>query len=335
MEVKNVALMVVIGAFGVWSHYRNKKYPLAKGYNILNKIVIPGSILNIPVAKFANSILSKEKLRKTSNDITSDKIEIKTSDDSKISLSVYTPNDIEDNKPCLIYFHGGGFFLKDEAYIHKIVCEYARNVKCCVVFVHYRTADEYPYPVPFRDCCDAIQYVWENSEKLGIDKNKIALGGDSAGGALTGACSLWCRDETNIRICFQMLIYPVTDLRMETETAKKYIDSPLWNSSLSKKMWKIYLRNGINDKKEYASPLLAKNFLDLPPAYIEVSEFDSLRDEGIAYATALEKVGVNVKYDEIKGACHGFDVFLNNELTKKAIQKRSKILIDAFNSQYN
>ncbi len=332
MRMKNIALIGVIGGFGAWIYHRNKKYPLAKGYGILNKIVIPDGILNVQSVKLANSILSKEKPLKISNDIISDKIEIKTSDDSKIALSIYNPNDIEGNKPCLIYFHGGGFFLKDEAYIHKIVCEYARNVKCCVVFVHYRTADKYPYPVPFQDCCDAIQYVWRNSENFRIDKNKIALGGDSAGGALTGSCALWCRDETNIRICFQMLIYPVTDLRMETETAKKYVDSPLWNSSLSKKMWRIYLRNGINDKKEYASPVLAENFSDLPPAYIEVSEFDSLRDEGIEYATALEKAGVNVQYDEIKGACHGFDVFLNTELTKKAIQKRSKILINAFNS---
>lgn len=333
MKLKNIALIGMIGLGGVWCHYRNKKYPLAKGYGILNKIIIPGGVLNVPVAKFANRILSKEKLLKSSNGVIRNRIEINTRDGKQIELSIYKPNDIECNNPCLIYFHGGGFFLKDESYIHNIVCEYAKNVKCCVVFVHYRTADEYPYPVPFQDCCDAIRYVWENSENLGIDKNRIALGGDSAGGALTGACTLWCRDETNIRICFQMLIYPVTDLRMKTETAKKYVDAPLWNSTLSKKMWEIYLRNGIPDIKEYASPALAKNFFDLPPAYIEVSEFDSLRDEGVAYATALKEAGVNVQCDEIKGACHGFDVFLNNELTIKAIQKRSKVLIDAFNNQ--
>ena len=71
---------------------------------------------------------------------------------------------MNEKQPCLVYFHGGGFFLKDEAYIHKIVMKYALFAKCTVVFVHYRTCDGYLFPTPFYDCCDAMEYVWENAE---------------------------------------------------------------------------------------------------------------------------------------------------------------------------
>lgn len=232
--------------------------------------------------------------------------------------------------PCLIYFHGGGFLFKDEGYMHKLVYEYVRKAKCIAIFVHYRTADKYPFPIPFKDCCNAIQYVWENAEQLNVNKKKIALGGDSAGGTLTGACTLWCRDETDIKLCFQMLIYPVIDSRMETETMKKYVDSPLFNSTLIKKMWEFYLRNGIKEKKEYTSPILADDFSELPPAYIETAEYDCLHDEGIDYAKSLISVGVKVHLEDVENVFHGYDAFLNTEITKRMIEKRSKALYCAF-----
>lgn len=169
----------------------------------------------------------------------------------------------------------------------------------------------------------------ENADGMGIEKRKLALGGDSAGGALAASCALWCR-ERGILICFQMLVYPVTDKKMETETARKYKDAPMWNSSLSKKMWELYLRNGIPEKEEYASPALAKDFSRLPPAFIEVSEFDSLRDEGIEYGDALKHAGVPVEVSEIKGGFHGFDVFDRKSLARSAVEKRCRALSSAF-----
>ena len=71
--------------------------------------------------------------------------------------------------------------------------QYALQAKCMVVFIHYRTSDEYPFPIPFYDCCDSLKYIWENAKELNIDQNKIAIGGDSAGGALAATCSHWCK----------------------------------------------------------------------------------------------------------------------------------------------
>ncbi|MCC3865692.1 alpha/beta hydrolase [Terrisporobacter petrolearius] len=324
----------IAGLIGTWFYHRDKKYPLTKGYYLMNKFSVPDKVLTLSNVKLANRLLSKGGLPKTPDGIIREMQYVKTENEEKIPLSIYKPKDMNYNIPCLIYFHGGGFFLKDEAYMHKLVCEYVKKAKCMVVFVHYRTADEYPFPTPFKDCCNAIQYVWENTEQLNVNKNKIALGGDSTGGALTGACTLWCRDETDIKLCFQMLIYPVIDSRMETETMKKYVDCPLWNSSLIKKMWKFYLRNGINGKKEYTSPILAEDFSELPPSYIETAEYDCAHDEGIDYAKSLISAGAKVHLEDVKSVFHGYDVFFNTEITKRMIEKRAQALHSAFHDEY-
>lgn len=320
----------IAGLIGIWCYYRDRKYPLAKGYYLMNKFSIPDKVLTLSNVRLANRLLSKEKLPETPDDIIREIRYIKAEDEEDIPLSIYKPKDMNENIPCIIYFHGGGFFLKDEAYMHKLVCEYVKRAKCMAIFVHYRTADKYPFPISFKDCCNVIQYVWENTEQLNVNKKKIALGGDSAGGALVGACTLWCRDETDIKLCFQMLIYPVIDSRMRTETMKKYVDSPLWNSTLIKKMWKIYLRNGIKEKKEYVSPILAEDFSKLPPAYIETAQYDCLYDEGIDYAKLLISAGIKIQLEDVKNVFHGYDMFLNTEITKIMIEKRAKALYSAF-----
>lgn len=330
MRKRNLVIAGIIGAAGAYCYYRDRKYPLAKGNSVYNKFVIPGGMFTPAAAAFANSILSKEKPYNPPGRLVMERRQIPTGSGSRIAITFYRPQTADGNLPCLIYFHGGGFILKDQAYIHKIVCRYADYAQCCVAFVQYRTADQAPFPTPFQDCCQAIQYVWNHTKSLKVDVNRIALGGDSAGGALAAACAQWCRNETKMAICFQMLIYPVTDLRMNSESMKRYTDAPLWNARLNKKMWQIYLRDGICEKAEYASPALAEDFVNLPPAYIEISEFDSLRDEGAAYADSLRAAGVCAVLKEIKGGFHGFDFNYSTELTQDAIYERSQALRRAF-----
>lgn len=312
-----------------WCIYRDKKYPLANGYGLFNKVIFNGNMINEKTLKLANKILSHKKLPDVPQKLIRDQIKIKTRDQQEITLSIYKEENKKEKSPCLVYFHGGGFFLKDAPYIHKIVMQYALHAKCTVVFVHYRTSDKYPFPIPFYDCCDSLKYIWENTKELNIDQNKIAIGGDSAGGALAAACSHWCKKQ-HISLCFQMLIYPVIDQRMNTKSTIEYKDAPLWNSGMSKKMWNIYLRDGMKEKEEYASPILAHDFSGLPPTYIEVSEFDSLYDEGKNYASILKENHVPVELCKIKGGFHGFDVLENTSLTKKAMNKRCQVLYDLF-----
>ena len=326
---KKLAFLGILGLGTAWCVHRDKKYPLAKGYGLFNKVVINAGLINTHTAKMANKAIDLRGIPAVEDGLVRDGLDIKTRDDQKIHLTIYRAQDEKGPRPCLVYFHGGGFFLKDDAYIHKIVMEYAKKARCTVIFVHYRTADEYPFPTPFYDCADAINYVYEHVDELMIDKDRIAVGGDSAGGALAASITHFCK-EKGIGICFQMLVYPVIDMRMQTRSAKAYKDAPLWNSTMSKKMWEIYLRDGIKDKQEYASPILAEDFSGLPNAYIEVCEFDSLHDEGVEYADALMTAGNIVELVESKGGIHGFDVLSDTELTKRAMKKRCDALYRAF-----
>ncbi len=248
----------------------------------------------------------------------------------RIKMTMYRPESLDEPLPCLVYFHGGGFCLEDAPYIHEHMIQYAVKAKCQVVFVHYRTSDRYPFPMPFTDCWAGLEYVQKNCEKLHINPEKIAVGGDSAGGALAAACALRNRDEAREKLCFQMLIYPVIDARMETASMKMYKDSPVWNARLSEKCGEIYLRNGTFGWRSYASPAQAQNFQHLPPAYIEVEQYDCLHDEGVDYWRALKKADVFAQLRDVKGTFHGFDVFTDKELTKKAVDARCRALYRAF-----
>ena len=117
---------------------------------------------------------------------------------------------------------------------------------------------------------------------------------------------------------------------MKTASMQTYTDSPLWNAELNRKMWELYLRDGDCGTPEYAAPKLARDFSDLPPAYVEVVEFDCLHDEGVAYAQALEAAGVEVQLEDVPGTFHGFDFFTDKEISKAMVQKRLQVLRRAF-----
>ena len=140
-------------------------------------------------------------------------------------------------------------------------------------------------------------------------------------------------DEVTVRQMasnIKVLVYPVTDNRMETDSMKKFMDSPMWNANLNRRMWELYLRNGDHGMPQYAAPMLAGNFAGLPPAYVEVEEFDCLHDEGIAYAQALSSAGVPVQLVDMKGTFHGFDSFWKADISRTAVKKRIEALRRGF-----
>jgi len=249
-----------------------------------------------------------------------------------IGLTIFEPKTIEADAPCLIYLHGGAFALKAAPFHKKLVCRYALETPCKVVFVDYRLTPEYAFPVGAEDCYAAFAWVCKNAEELGIDKRRIAIAGDSAGGALAAAVSMMARDRKAPAICFQMLIYPVTDARQNTKSIHDYMDTPLWNSRLNEKMWRLYLKDGAQINKEYASPMEAASLENLPESYVEVAEFDCLRDEGINFADALQASGIPVELHKIAGAIHGFDIAEKSEFVQQITDGRIQALKRAFHN---
>lgn len=322
------ALAAGIGT-GAWCAHRDKKYPVRRELRFANKLAVPGWAISLGTAKLSNRMLDRMPLPAPPQGVECRSIPIRSEDGTPIRLTVYRRSGLDRAAPCLVYFHGGGFCVRDAGYIHRYAAQYAQGAQCAVVFVHYRTAEAAPFPAPFEDCYAALRWVWDNAAGLHLDRARLAVGGDSAGGALAAACALRARDEGGPRLCFQLLVYPVTDCRMETDSMRKYTDSPMWNAGLNRRMWALYLREGDHGMPQYASPMLARDFSNLPPAYIEVEEFDCLHDEGLAYAEALEAAGTEVQLEDVAGTFHGFDFFAEREISRIMREKRTKALRDA------
>ena len=248
----------------------------------------------------------------------------------KIEALIFEPVGIGDNAPCLVYYHGGGFFFGASFPHYNMAFDYAAFGKCKIVFVQYRLAPKHPFPTPVEDCYAALLWTYANTSMLCIDPERIAVGGDSAGGALAAAVCQMARDRGTDMPIFQLLIYPVTDRRMGTESNRLFTDTPMWNSTLSSLMWRSYLPDPSTPDIAYASPMEAESFADLPPAYVETAEYDCLRDEAIEYAAALSGAGIPVTLNNTKGTIHGFDIARKAKVTGNALSERICYISRAF-----
>ena len=209
--------------------------------------------------------------------------------------------------PALVYFHGGGWTIGDLD-THDVLCRsLAVGARCVVFSVDYRLAPEYPFPAAVDDCFAATRHVAHNAAQLKI--SGIAVGGDSAGGNLAASVALLARDAGGPALAFQLLIYPATDQRMETASLERNGQGYL----LTRDSMHYFRRNYLPNERDWndwrASPLLAKNHANLPPALVITAGYDPLLDEGRAYADKLRAAGVKVAYREFADMVHGFILF--------------------------
>ena len=147
-----------------------------------------------------------------------------------VKTTVFSMAGAQEEMPALIYVHGGAFAYKAAAYQKKLAMIYAEEAGCRVFFPHYHLAPKYPYPGAYEDVMALYRYVTEHARELGVDPTRIGIAGDSAGASLAAlVCNRW--EEENVKMpCLQMLVYPVTDARMETESMKLFTDTPNWDS---------------------------------------------------------------------------------------------------------
>lgn len=248
----------------------------------------------------------------------------------RMGLHIYAPKDLTATAPCLVYFHGGGFAMRAAPQHYKLAQVYAEEARCRVVLVDYSLA---PFPAPAEDCFAAYKWVINRAAKLHIDPTRIAVGGDSAGGALAAAVCLMARDRCCSVPCFQLLVYPVTDRTMTTPSMQAFRDTPMWNTEKSKIMWQRYLSRPFQIPVEYAAPMEAESLAGLPNAYVETAEFDCLRDEGAAYAVRLQQAGSAVELNMTKGTVHGFELKWKAQPTQNAIDRRVEALQKAFQTK--
>jgi len=221
-----------------------------------------------------------------------------------ISIRIYTPSGAGPF-PVLVYFHGGGFVIGDLNSLDSPLRAITNSAAVKVVSVDYRLAPEHKFPAALNDCYLATKWVAENAASLHIDSKRIIIGGDSAGGNLAAAVTLISRDSGGPSLCYQILIYPVTDLSREYPSQRKFSGYFLTTDDLLY-FKNHYLANHEDAKNHYVSPILADDLSGLPPALIVTAGYDPLHDEGEAYATRLRESGVEVDYHCYEGMIHGF-----------------------------
>lgn len=274
------------------------------------------------------------KSTKTPQNIEIDSRQIKGFENQEIEILVIKPRNIQGKAPCLVYCHGGGFFIEAAQVHKKMMFEYAEKANCIIVFPHYRVSLNNPFPTSLEDCYAAIKWTNDNAAMLGIDKNKIAIGGDSAGGNLAACVAQMALDRQEINLCFQLLVYPVCDHTLSTVSMQVFQDTPLWNAPSSKLMWDVYLKGKeINNLPKYVSPLQRTDLNGLPPTYLETAEFDCLRDEGLLYAQKLKDSNVQVELNQTKGTIHAYDIIETSSITQDSIQRRVIALRQVFSGQ--
>jgi acetyl esterase len=212
-------------------------------------------------------------------------------------------------RPGILYFHGGGFATGSIDLVDPVCRALANRSGCAVIAVGYRLGPEHPYPAAVADAYTATVWIHAKGVVFGIDTDRLAVMGDSAGANLATVTCMILRDKVEpARISLQVLLYPVTDLATdESPSRREFAEGYLLTAGMLKWFTGHYL-SGCEDSATdpYCSPLFMENLSGLPPAIIVVAEYDPLRDEGIGYASRLKADGVDVDLRREPGMIHGF-----------------------------
>lgn len=283
---------------------------------------------------FFSIMNAQAKRYKVSSGLKKSIVQIQITEETSIPCFVIEPETTLDKLPAIIYIHGGAFIGPVQRLMIQNAAFYANALNCRVFVPEYRFAPRYPFPTSLYDSYNSYEHIVENANKYNIDRDKIIIYGESSGGCLAASVCHMIRDNKKHIPKAQMLIYPVTDDSLTSESMEKYKDA-FWSKQASKHMWRLYLKNGDFGMKGYAAPLQNQNFNNLPPAYIEPAEIDVLRDEAIAYAEKLTSAGILIELNIIKRAYHAFDSDRNSPLTKRVLEHRLEFMKTIFKSKTN
>lgn len=230
-------------------------------------------------------------------------VRLKLSDGVELPARLYA-DQAQAGLPVLVYFHGGGFTIGSLA-THDVLCRHlARLAHCAVVSVDYRLAPEHRFPTAVHDAWGALRAVREMATALGLDPQRVAVGGDSAGGTLAAVCALMARDA-QVPLQLQLLIYPGTIAHQDSPSHQRFAKGFMLDRETISWFFDHYIDPADRDDWRFA-PMNAPDHSGLAPAWIGLAECDPLIDEGVAYADTLRMAGVTVDLEIYRGVVHGF-----------------------------
>ena len=253
-------------------------------------------------------------------------------DFSDLSVRVYRPLDCLSTQqlPALLYMHGGGFAGDMDS--REFIClRIVRDCQCVLISVDYRLVPEYQFPAAPEDCYAALLWLANQSHALGLDKERIAVGGHSAGACLATSVALMARDRKGPKVIFQLLIYPALDDREEASFGHRHRGEATQKSIVN--MWQTYLGEQWReeDLSPYAAPARALDLQHLPAAYVLAGGLDPFRDEAVDYSTRLANADVSTELHVFPDAVHAFDTINpQSEVAVHAIVETIAALKKAF-----
>ncbi|WP_418768658.1 alpha/beta hydrolase [Mycobacterium neumannii] len=238
-----------------------------------------------------------------------------------VPVRIYRP---QGARAAIVWCHGGGFVMGDLDTEHPWATRIAEGAGVTVVSVGYRLAPENPFPAAIDDAYAVLKWTAAHADELGIDADRIAIGGHSAGAGISAAIALRARDEAGPAPCFQLLNQPGLDDRQDTPSARAFTDTPWMNRDKVTASWRHYL--GGVPATPYAAPARATDLSNLPPAYVATAEFCPNRDEGLGYAMRLLAAGVPVELHQWAGTFHGSQAILSAEVSQRQLAELADVL---------
>ena len=237
-----------------------------------------------------------------------------------IKLKIYRQSPEQVN-PAFLFIHGGSFCIGDLSSHDILLRALANACRWTIISVDYRRAPESPFPQAADDCYAALEFLAAHAGRLKIDCSTIAVGGDSAGAAIAAVIARWTRDRHGPSLAAQILLYPLTDARMQTPSWTEMPRAPGLDREMVEAAWSCYAPVPADRYSADVSPMAADNLRDLPPALVITAEKDPLRDEGEAYAGCLGRHGVPVEYTCYAGQTHAFIQFPFTPAGRQAISQ--------------
>jgi acetyl esterase/lipase len=238
-----------------------------------------------------------------------------------VSLLICRPTGVPNQVPCLYFIHGGGMMLGDNRSGGAATAlDHAQSLGAALVSVEYRLAPETPHPGPVEDCYAGLTWTVEHADELGIDPQRLIVGGVSAGGGLAAAVALLARDRGGPRISGQLLLCPMLDDRNDTPSSHQMAGLGIWDRGANEVGWTALLGDarGGPDVSPYAAPARATDLSGLPPAFIDVGSAETFRDEDVAYATRIWQAGGDAELHVWPGGFHGFTGMVPDAALSKA-----------------
>ncbi|MGN8552276.1 UNVERIFIED_CONTAM: alpha/beta hydrolase [Microbacterium sp. SLM126] len=255
----------------------------------------------------------------------SDAVRVSTARAGSVRLRIYTPQRSRSGAG-MLWIHGGGLLFGDARQDEALCLSTAERRGAIIVSANYRFAPEHPFPAAHDDVRAAWTWLLDHSADLGVDADRIAVGGESAGGGLAAGLVQRIHDDGGTQPCAQWLFAPMLDDRTAADREHDGVDHLIWNNTSNREGWAGYLGTdpGADAVPAYAAPGRREDLSGLPPAFLTWTDIELFAEEDRAYADALRRAGVPVTTDVVAGAVHGFENWAKDTPVAKALIERAQ-----------